>query len=100
MEWKGVKINDEAMRFGLLGGLLHHEEVNFQGASQQAASTLEMKVEASLVDDDGCLREVFRRCSTQGRMGTTVKIINAYSSKIEIKNDEEEKRRGFNLRRK
>jgi hypothetical protein len=55
----GVRINDEAMKFGLLGGLLHHEEVSFQGAPHQVASTLETKVEASLVDDDGCSREIF-----------------------------------------
>jgi len=29
---EGGRINDEAMRFGLLGGLLHQGEVSFQGA--------------------------------------------------------------------
>jgi hypothetical protein len=59
-----------------------------------------MEVEASLVDDDGCSREVFGCCSTQGRMGKRVQIIDACFNKLEIKNEEEEKRKGFNLRRK
>jgi hypothetical protein len=59
-----------------------------------------MEVEASLVDDDGCSREVFARCSTQGRMGKKVQIIDVCSNKLEVKNEEEEKRKGFNLRRK
>jgi hypothetical protein len=33
-------------------------------------------------------------------MGKKVQIIDACSSKVEVKNEEEEKRRGFNLRRK
>ncbi len=94
-----MKINDEAMRSRLLGGLLHHEEVSFQGAPDQVASIVEMEVKASLVDDDGCSREVFKHFSTQGQMGKKVQIINACSSKIEVKN-EEEKRKGSNLRNK
>jgi hypothetical protein len=62
----GGRINDEAMKFGLLRGLLHHGEVSFQGAPHQIASIVEMEVEASLVNDDGCSREVFGCCSTQG----------------------------------
>jgi hypothetical protein len=55
---------------------------------------VEMEGEASLVDDDGCSREVFRCCSTQGWMGTKVQIIDVCSSKVKVKNEEEEKRRG------
>ncbi len=61
-----MKINDEVMKSGLLRGLLYHEEVSFQGAPHQVASTMETEVEASLVNDDGCSREVFKHCSTQG----------------------------------
>ncbi len=66
---EGVRISDEVMRFGLLEGLLHHEEMSFQGAPNQVAIIMETKVEASLVDDDGCSREVFRCCSLKGEWG-------------------------------
>ncbi len=66
--------------------------MSFQGAPHQIASMVEMEVEASLIDDDGCSREVFGRCSSQGRMGKKVQIIDACSNKLEVKNEEEKKK--------
>jgi hypothetical protein len=46
-----------------------------------------MEVETSLVIDGGCLREVFRHCSTSAQMKEEVQKIGARPTKIRIKKE-------------
>jgi hypothetical protein len=61
-------------------------------------NTMEMELEASLIKDDGYSKEVFKHCSIQGQMGVKVLKTSAWCSKIEVKREEEEGRKGSNLK--
>jgi hypothetical protein len=92
-----MKIGDEVVKFRLLGGwkyhedakwckggLLHHEQVSFQGG-QPPNSMVEMEAKAMLINDGICSKGDFKHYSIQGQMGMDVLKINVWSNKIKVK---------------
>lgn len=91
-----MKIGDEVVRSRVLGGweyhedarcckggLLHHEEVSFQGG-HPPNSMVEVEAKAMVINDGICLKGDFKHYSIQGQMGMEVLRTNVWSNKIKV----------------